>query len=136
MEVDRYIREHGKRVYGLCRHLCGNAADADDLYQETWLRVMKGLAKLDPSLGFEPWITRICVNAYRSSLRRLSRRPALEPPGEKKEAALPRSIWSESPKHSRQTCSEVSWRRRLIHTAAFMATVPLSPRSTTPTTVC
>jgi len=88
MEVDRYIRKHGKRVYGLCRNLCGNAADADDLYQETWLRAMKGLAKFDPSLDFEPWITRICVNAYRSSLRRLSRRPALEPPGEKKEAAL------------------------------------------------
>ncbi len=57
MEIDRYIREHGKRVYGLCRHLCGNAADADDLYQETWLRAMKGLAKFDPSLDFEPWIT-------------------------------------------------------------------------------
>ena len=50
MEVDRYIREHGKRVYGLCRHLCGNAADADDLYQETWLRAMKGLPSSTP-----PW---------------------------------------------------------------------------------
>ena len=88
MEMDRHIREHGKRLYGLCRHLCGNAADADDLYQETWLRAVKGFSRFDPSMDFEPWITRICVNAYRSSLRRISRRLAVEPPGEKKEAML------------------------------------------------
>ena len=88
MEMDRYIREHGRRLYGLCRHLCESAADADDLYQETWLRAVGAFSRFNPSMDFEPWITRICVNAYRSSLRRASRRPALEPPGAEKEALL------------------------------------------------
>ncbi len=39
--IDQYIRQYGKRLYGLCLSLCANPFEADDLYQDTWLRVMK-----------------------------------------------------------------------------------------------
>ena len=42
--MDQYIRQYGRRLYGLCRSLCRNVQDADDLYQDTWL---KALDKLD-----------------------------------------------------------------------------------------
>ena len=64
--IDQYIQQYGRRLYGLCRSLCSNPFDADDLYQETWLRVVKHISKYDPSREFEPWLTRICVNTYRS----------------------------------------------------------------------
>ncbi len=87
--VDRYIREHGRRLYGLCCHLCGNVPDADDLYQETWLKVVKNIARYDPEREFEPWLTRICVNTYRNSLRRAMRSPIFGfSDGEKQERAL------------------------------------------------
>ena len=76
--IDQYIQRYGKRLYGLCRSLCPNRFDADDLYQETWLRVLKHLDRYDPSRAFEPWLAKICVNTHRSALRRLARSPLLD----------------------------------------------------------
>lgn len=76
--IDQYIQQYGRRLYGLCRSLCTNPFDADDLYQETWLKVVKHISKYDPDREFEPWLTRICVNTYRSILRRLVRSPLLD----------------------------------------------------------
>lgn len=73
--IEQYIRIYGDRLYGLCLHLCRNRTDADDLYQETWLRALKNYEKYDRSLSFEPWLTKICVNLYRSWLMRLKRSP-------------------------------------------------------------
>ena len=75
--VDQYIRQYGKRLYGLCLSLCADSAEADDLYQDTWLRVLKSLPRYDPNRPFEPWLTKICVNTYRSALRRAARSPLL-----------------------------------------------------------
>ena len=76
--IDEYIQRYGRRLYGLCRSLCSSPFDADDLYQETWLRVIKHIDKYDPVREFEPWLTKICVNAYRSRLRRIARSPLLD----------------------------------------------------------
>ena len=76
--IDQYIQRYGRRLYGLCRSLCPNRFDADDLYQETWLRVIKNISQYDSGREFEPWLTRICVNTYRSVLRRLARSPLLD----------------------------------------------------------
>lgn len=75
--VDQYIRQYGKRLYGLCLSLCANTFEADDLYQDTWLRVMRSLPQYDPSRPFEPWLTKICVNTYRSALRRVAKSPLM-----------------------------------------------------------
>ena len=75
--IDQYIQKYGRRLYGLCRSLCASPYDADDLYQETWLRVVKHISQYDPSREFEPWLTRICVNTYRSTLRRMAKSPLL-----------------------------------------------------------
>ena len=76
--IDQYIQQYGRRLYGLCRSLCSDPFDADDLYQETWLRVVKHISQYDPNREFEPWLTRICVNTYRSTLRRLAKSPLLD----------------------------------------------------------
>lgn len=76
--IDQYIRQYGKRLYGLCLSLCANPHDADDLYQETWLRAVKNISQYDLTREFEPWLTRICVNTYRNVLRRLARSPFLD----------------------------------------------------------
>lgn len=75
--IDRYIRQYGKRLYGLCLTLCGNPFDADDLYQDTWLKAMRNISQYDASKEFEPWLTKICVNTYRNTLRRIARSPLL-----------------------------------------------------------
>ena len=87
--IDQYIQQYGRRLYGLCRSLCADPFDADDLYQETWLRVVKHISRYDPGREFEPWLTRICVNTYRSILRRLAKSPLLDfSSGEEKDSLL------------------------------------------------
>lgn len=76
--INEYIEAHGRRIYGLCLTLTKNRHEADDLYQDTWLKVLKSIKSYDPSLPFEPWLTAICVNTYRSSLRRLMRSPIID----------------------------------------------------------
>lgn len=75
--IDQYIHQYGKRLYGLCLTLCANTLEADDLYQDTWLQVVKNFSRYDTSQDFEPWLTKICVNLYRNALRRLSKSPFL-----------------------------------------------------------
>ena len=71
--LDSYIAQYGARLYGLCRALTGSAFEADDLYQETWLKALQAIHQYDSNRPFGPWITRICVNTYRSALQRLAR---------------------------------------------------------------
>lgn len=73
--IDEYIHLYGKRIFGLCTVLCASKYDAEDLYQETWLKVMKNIHRYDKNRDFEPWISRICVNTYRDFLRRKTASP-------------------------------------------------------------
>lgn len=99
--IDQYIRQYGKRLYGLCLSLCANPFDADDLYQETWLRVVKSISQYDSSREFEPWLTKICVNIYRNILRRLARSPFLDfKTNEEKDALLCAITDAENPDYS------------------------------------
>lgn len=68
--LEELIETHGKRLYGLCVRLCGNTTDADDLYQETWLRVYCRFGQYDDSRPFEHWLTAVCVNCFRDMRRR------------------------------------------------------------------
>lgn len=87
--IDQYIRQYGKRLYGLCLSLCANTFEADDLYQDTWLKVLKNFSQFDSSKEFEPWLTQICVNTYRNALRRIKRSPFLNfQTNEEKDACL------------------------------------------------
>lgn len=72
---DQFIHQYGKRLYGFCLTLCTNTADAEDLYQETWLKALDHFSQYRADQDFEPWLTAICVNTYRSSWRRLKRSP-------------------------------------------------------------
>lgn len=75
---DNFIAQYGQRLYGLCRTLCASPADADDLYQATWLRALERFDRYDQSRAFEPWLTAICVNLFRTSQRRNKRSPVYD----------------------------------------------------------
>src|SRR5689334_14344277 len=60
------VRRHQSTVRGLLRRLtCGDAARADDLAQETFLRAYRGLASLRGSAKLSSWLLSI---AYRTFL--------------------------------------------------------------------
>jgi RNA polymerase sigma-70 factor (ECF subfamily) len=69
---DDVVREHADRVYRLAYRLSGNRADAEDLTQETFVRVFKSLAEYTPGT-FEGWLHRITTNLFLDMVRRRQR---------------------------------------------------------------
>ena len=65
------------RVYGAALAQLGNAADADDLTQDSFLRAFRNLRSLQDAGRFGPWILRIVKNAARDRFRRKRLEPHL-----------------------------------------------------------
>lgn len=74
----RLVAELGAGLYALALRLCGNRADAEDLYVRT---LETAVAKIAEQRGpfFSAWLRAICLNLRRSDLRRA--RPPDAPPG-------------------------------------------------------
>ncbi|HEU5270745.1 MAG TPA: RNA polymerase sigma factor SigE [Jatrophihabitans sp.] len=66
---DDIVRTHADRVYRLAYRLSGNRADAEDLTQETFVRVFRSLADYTPGT-FEGWLHRITTNLFLDMVRR------------------------------------------------------------------
>jgi RNA polymerase sigma-70 factor (ECF subfamily) len=75
------VRAYQRPVYRIAYGLTRNAADADDLAQETFLRAWKAIGTFRVGEPLFPWLSRICVNLAYSLHRRRKRRPEtpLEP---------------------------------------------------------
>jgi RNA polymerase sigma-70 factor, ECF subfamily len=86
LEADRRL------LWGLCYRMTGNAADADDLVQETFVRAIEHPpARTDEPM--RPWLVRVAMNLSRDWLRRRRRRdytgPWLPSPVPTDEESLP-----------------------------------------------
>lgn len=73
-EFSRLVREFGLPVRSFIHARVQNAADAEDLAQETFIAAFRGLAKFDTSQSFEAWLIGIArhrvLGHFRSSGRR------------------------------------------------------------------
>lgn len=89
MSISPYelVESYGSKLFGLCLHLTRSRDAAEDLYQETWVRVLMQLDRYQADRPFEPWLNRICVNLYRDSLRRQKLRRLLPLPADPKTPA-------------------------------------------------
>src|SRR3954451_11400953 len=66
------------QVFGLCYRMLGQRQDAEDVAQETFVRVLKNLHRWDAARDFEPWLLAIAGNRCRTALSTRKRRPAGE----------------------------------------------------------
>jgi RNA polymerase sigma-70 factor (ECF subfamily) len=69
---------HAAALYRMAYHLTGNAADADDLTQETYLRAFRGFAEFR-GCNVRAWLFAILRHAFLDECRRHSRKPILLP---------------------------------------------------------
>ncbi len=90
--LDRLLRRHYDRLYGLCRRMTGNDADAADVAQEALVAIVRGMAKgrFDGRSRFGTWAYRVTFNACIDELRRRQRRPV--PAQELPEAPSPYEV--------------------------------------------
>jgi RNA polymerase sigma-70 factor (ECF subfamily) len=81
------VRRHQSAVRGLLRRLCaGDAAQADDLAQETFLRAYRGLKGWRGEGRLSTWLYRVAWNGWASQARRLPT-PELDAPAPPRDAA-------------------------------------------------
>ncbi|MFC1569737.1 RNA polymerase sigma factor [bacterium] len=56
------VRNHDRKVLGLAYQMLGNQQDAEDVYQEVFMKVYKNIQKFRFQSAFETWLYRIVVN--------------------------------------------------------------------------
>jgi RNA polymerase sigma-70 factor (ECF subfamily) len=74
MSVPAKVYDDNKRfLWGVCYRMTGNAADAEDLVQETFVRAMEKPPR-DTNEPWRPWLLRVAINLSRNQLRRRRQR--------------------------------------------------------------
>jgi RNA polymerase sigma-70 factor, ECF subfamily len=66
---------HKTKVYSVCLRMTGNPADAEDLTQESFLRVLRKLATFRGESALSTWFHRVAVNTVLMHFRKKGARP-------------------------------------------------------------
>ncbi len=91
------LRQHERPLYGFIYHMMGgNADDAADLLQETFIKVYRALPRIPEGVNFPAWLYRVARNCCLDELRR-RRRSRWMPWDETHGAALMESAGSIDP---------------------------------------
>jgi len=65
----RLVQMHQQALRAFLRRLCGNAADADDLAQESFVFAWEHIGRFDPARSFRPWLFGIAWRKHREGKR-------------------------------------------------------------------
>ncbi len=60
--LEQLLAMHRRPLYALCRGMLGNADDAEDAMQETFLRALRALPGFRGEAAFRSWLFRIAFN--------------------------------------------------------------------------
>ena len=71
--LDILVHRYKDRLYGFCYHLTSNKNEAEDLFQETWLKAVDKVKYYDLDKKFSTWIYTIALNLYRDNYRKAKR---------------------------------------------------------------
>lgn len=80
--LDALMGRHGGRLYAYLVRLLQDEGDAEDLAQETFVRVYEHRGRFRPELGFTNWMYTIAGNLVRDRYRWRSRHPEAPLEGE------------------------------------------------------
>lgn len=74
---DELMQHYEKKVYALCFRMAGNHDDAEDLAQESFLKVFRALPSFKGDAQFSTWLYRIVTNTCLDERRKRGRKPVL-----------------------------------------------------------
>ena len=85
--LEELVARYEDKVYSLVYRMLGNPQDAEDALQDTFLNVMRSLARFEERSSFSTWLYRIAANAALTRLRKRGRQ-------EKSEAEFLEDVYS------------------------------------------
>lgn len=73
---EQLYERYKRLLYGFLNHLITNPSEVDDVFEETWLRVLDRLPKYRDEGRFSAWLFRVARNLYIDQLRKNRKFPA------------------------------------------------------------
>ncbi|OBR66646.1 hypothetical protein A7K91_07260 [Paenibacillus oryzae] len=90
-ELIQVVTLHGTSIYRFCSKLTGKKEDADDLYQETFLKAVELRLKMDASRNPKSFLISIAVKLHKNHRRKLAWRNRIAQSAVRGEAASKKS---------------------------------------------
>lgn len=78
-EIEKCIDRFGTDIYRFCLKLCMNQPDAEDLYQQTFLKALESDFRLDWDNNPKALFFSLTHNLWKSNIRKSSRRASIAP---------------------------------------------------------
>ncbi len=72
---DELLRRYKRPLFGYVYKMLGDKGEAEDVFQETFIRIIRNASKYDPEKRFSSWLFSIAHNLSIDSLRTRKTRP-------------------------------------------------------------
>lgn len=71
-ELEMCISQYGKDIYSFCKYLTGDSQEAEDLYQDTFLKVVELKEKIDYEQNPKSYLLSIALRIWKNRRRKLA----------------------------------------------------------------
>jgi RNA polymerase sigma-70 factor, ECF subfamily len=122
--LSELISRYQNRLYRYVLRIVRHPAEAEDLFQQTWLKVVEKIHSFDGSRNFDAWLFTLARNLAIDHLRRIRPQSLDEPPNREHAGALANQFLSRD--HAPFECALAAERRMQIEEA--MAVLPMTYR--------
>jgi len=131
---EQVFRQHNPSMLRLCNGILRNRATAEEVVQDTWVAVLKGIGGFEGRSSLAGWIFTILVNKARTRAQRDGRMISFEGEGEDDNLAGAfdgRGRWKNMPELWETVTADriVEGRNMLAHVTAAIDALPASQRS-------
>ena len=69
-ELEMCVSQYGKDIYSFCKYLTGNSHEADDLYQDTFLKAVERKEKIDYEQNSKSYLLSIVLRVWKNKKRK------------------------------------------------------------------
>lgn len=71
-ELANCIDRYGRDIYSFCRHLTGNVQEADELYQDTWLKIVELSVNIDAAGNIKSYCLSVALHIWKNKKRKFA----------------------------------------------------------------
>lgn len=70
LQLEQCIADYGKEIYAFCRHLTGSVQEAEELYQDTFLKATELMWKIDYENNPKSFLISIALRLWKNKKRK------------------------------------------------------------------